>query len=1067
MDHDLESRSRLLLLIDSIKAERLEKIDYKNLLISSVKVIKEVITEDKTQVITLIEAVKQFEKPCFKRDTLLTVIEHILVYENSILNDILFDTFSVKLNNKIRWKVLANAISSIPDLYGNCKAYDIFPNTQPSKYVPYLLDKIYETFRKIQDPYDIKEEQKLFYIQLIGRVALNDGGHMTFDRISMRVMNEENSNSIKLLFNDLIKLPLKAVSSYPSIQVFMEPLYLPFFTKMIPIEDNGHIIRSLLGDVLKESETLEYLICNKTLLQRNYMLDKVTQYKILFNVCLYLVSLIPRKDTKDVDDDFNVPRRAYLQLLESWSNRTKILLRNLQHNKYITCALVIYTRYLLKDGRNLLLKNAEEIQSKMMKGVHIYLDRACNDHHQLGLCIAEFVLPKIHELIDSQTTSSNKKDKQDLKFNHRTDNEDETKREIKQLFELDISDIMAKLIPKQQESINSMLDITLETKDKSSHSELMKEFDVKNNDTNPSDHLKENYYEDRAYVKPETSKKLEHKNTKINNEADINQKTNPNPNNNQKPKDNSKRGDYCDDSDEDDDTDFQLTFGFKMNAPIYLSDCVDGLRDNDKPRYVKLCLLRAGVLLRQISKQQQNYICAKSSVNLGKQQKMASIDYEPSIELTGIRENERSLGTNHINDLRIAKTSKSLQNDAIKDIAIELAQVLLYLDDLFNIDNFNYLRIDTLTTLCLAEPDIVSRFLLDEFNGTRRNFRHQLEILQVLVGSARQLSDNVGNIKKSDDNSISNNNKCYGGDDNLYGGGGSTTNTTTNRFNRLAPVYFYGIVDRLKVDFATSFAATAPSTLLSLVKETINEERESMHSRNRDDSMLTRIVNGLGRTESHLTNSLPTMLSLVTSQKYRTQNPSTKTRGSTTNRPIVMLVDNDSDNIDSGDGDNIDNDSESGDTKFVRNFTDNIDHDIDNDNNRNYDVDNNDDDDINVDIMIEPGEPPETLEVENASDGNPAKLDSSYLLSRIIFSLSIILECVAQQPIVCRLSQDLLDYLVPYRDHADPGVRKSIWACLCSIRSATPRVYFEENMADKIMSLFSEWLQQTNLHNNN
>lgn len=917
----ITTKSRAILLIDGITPDKLNDSKYSDIIQDKVQAFKSIISEDIFQFATIIKTIRECQYPCYKRDVLLLVVNDLITKEN-ILPVILSDETSIRDEPDSSVHILSNSITIIPDLFANCNCLKIYPSMKHERYFTYLLDELYPIICKA-NIHNINQKCDLF-IQTIGKIALFDGGMLVWCKFTSRFFDEPDAEFRKRL-KEVILQPFES----DSLEVYTEQLFLPIFYYTKPDEYSGIRIKSLLDHVIAANTRLEYIICNKVLLLRNYNLEEKSQYTILFNIALYLSSLLNSDSNCDC-----LPIKVYLRLVESWSNRTKILLRTYEHNRYITYGLIIFTRCVMSRGEELLLKNLDRIQSDLMKGVQHYLDRASHDYRALALCIAGIVLPKLHDL--RITKPDNYRDMEDnIEFDKQV-SEDSILSDMKGLFHNEIEQILA--------------DKTV------------------NPDQSSGD-----------------------KRTNISSRVE--------------PKDDQKNSD-------DDDLEIVTNLSdnrlASSNVPIYLSDCIDGLRDNDKPRYVRLCLLKATDLLDKISKD----IIDNRLTSAFKQTNLSATNTSAQI-----------VSSNPLNS-----------SDSLRDSAIELAQVLLYLDDTYEIKNFAAMRISLLSKLCVSLPDLVSKFLLDEFNGERRNFRHQLEILQVITGSARELSG-------KNDEEISGEQQSRKKK--------TPANRSINGFVKFAPLYFYGIVDRLKVDFACSFGAVNSSTLLSLVKQSFSGASNKpigsgssssikipgcgigVSKQSRED-MINRVVSGVAGAEKllcdNLTSSFPINLPKTSVTK-------TQTATSSSNSTNLSNIDNDNDNNMRASG--------NGRRKPLVMLID--------------------DDDHNNDTSSLMQNEPETIQVEDLLNENPQKLDNSYLLSRIFFSLAIIIECVNQQPIASRLTNDLLDYLAPYRSHPDSAVRKAIWACLCSIRNATPRVYFDEYISDKVLSLFGNWLQANKL----
>lgn len=80
------------------------------------------------------------------------------------------------------------------------------------------------------------------------------------------------------------------------------------------------------------------------------------------------------------------------------------------------------------------------------------------------------------------------------------------------------------------------------------------------------------------------------------------------------------------------------------------------------------------------------------------------------------------------------------QNTATKEIATELAKVLLHLDNNFAMDNFVPLRFKAMVAVLVNSPEEVSKFLTTEFYERNYSIRQRLDILEVLAATSQELS---------------------------------------------------------------------------------------------------------------------------------------------------------------------------------------------------------------------------------------------------------------------------------------------------------------------------------------
>lgn len=856
IEDEISYSCNLIKIIDDIEPKRLGVTSHSKL----VKQISANLTDNLkyqgSNILLIIKAIKQCKQPCYKRDLLIEVLNNIFKTDDTLLGNILCDR--TRSGNNYPWKELANSIASLPDLVANCRALKQYPDFEPGQFYSVLLEKLHATLRtKImtKNTTCLAEGQNLFCTQLIGRVALSGTGRLVWERFTSRVIKEDSSD-LKRFLVDILTFPLHTGCLLSEqFEIFIEPLYMPIFYYLKPSENCGQLIRSLLGDYILRHESFEYILCDKAILQTNYNLEWHRQHNLLFNIFAYLSSLALNELSGEGSDN---PKNLFIMALKkavrSWSNGTKVLFRSYDHNRFITCALIIAFKYALKYHCDDLLEHVEEIQSMIMQGFSIYLNRSSSELRDLAMCIGELILPKLHETIDERLEQHDKD----------SQNQKKTKEILQMDFDVKLNDDCLEM----KRIFNQEVDDTFK--------------DLQNGSSNLGEESSRQTIE-KVPVSQSTSKSpVESIGVSID---DSTTRTTL-------PSNSSKRAvielidsdddlvpfetgdDVCD---SDDDGEVGKDF---MNVPIYLRDCINGLSEQDSsPRYYRICLVKAGELIDQLLEQYES---------------------RNAKQLVQMSENNAA-GRKTRNE-----SFPSMTNDAIRDIATELAQLLLYLDNQYNIDGFDTYRMKALTSLCVAAPDLVVKYLLDEFNGSNKNTRHQLDILQALVASAQQLSgtelvgDPVGDKTASIEQSSQQRQR-------------RNLTRTADNFVKYVSLYFYGIIYQLKAE--------------------CNQSRVSP-------------------------------LSIVSAVKHTT----------------------------------------SGDTIH----------------------------------------------------GN--KVDDSYLLSRILFSVSLIIKCVDQQPIMRKLSNDLLDTLAAYRCHPDTGVRKAIVACLSVIKSCTPSVYFEECLYDKTMCLFGEWI---------
>lgn len=732
--------------------------------LSHAKYVKEIsaialklIKQDIRNMLLLVEYVKSCDAS-YKRDMLIEVLNDIIYSSDSIIDIILEyeDAF------KSIWKDMANCLVATPDLVANCYMLDKFEKFKPDVFYETLLKKLLQTCKKNYS--NLSSYQKKFFLLLLGRIAISGSSQLVWTVFTQHIIDDSDED-FKNTMAEIFTIPLDS----SQFEIFIESLYMPIFFNLQPSQNSGKKIKSLLNEKILKNELFEYILCNKAVLQTNYQHRKQGQKAILFNVISYLSHLSDVEQTKDP----SLLMRTSIKIAESWSNKTKILFRTYEHNRYISYAFVIAFRYVLERDKKSFMNHVIDIQSKIMQGFTVYLERASFELRNLAMCIGELVLPKLHEFVHFQN-----KDSCDLKFQIEW-NDDCL--EIRSLLSSDLEEIFIDRPPVDRPKIEV------------------------------------------AQKSPTT--------------------------------------------DEDEYEEFEED---ASNVPIYLRDCINGLVDYNNPRYVRLCLIKAGELIEKLSQQEAKQTTADK--------------YRLSIK---------------------SRTEKPKVSDAIGDIAIELAQLLLHLDNQYNIEDFDAHRLKAMVSLVVATPLLVAKYLLEQFNGDNRNLRHQLDILQILVGSA-QIISSPDHKKASSPTS-------------------SKKKETTNEFARYGPLFFYGLTHRLQ-------QRIGPAAISVTERRWIDDDLDRETS---EDS--------LGKLK------------------------------------------------------NIGRESEK-------------------------------------------------------------RLEDSYLLSRILFSISLIIKCLNQQPISCKLSNDLLDTLAAYRLDPDAGVQKAIVSCLTVVRDCTPSAYFQEFLKDKLVHLFGPFL---------
>lgn len=903
-------------IIDDIKAEELDNYSYNDFIDNITKSVIDSLENDVTQFLTIIQAIKDCGKPCFKRDVLIEVISSIIFSRSSPIPGLFAKLFQNDTRQVKPWKLMANTIASLPDVIAGCDSIRRYPKFKPSNYFMIICTHIGSSLKHINAcGSKISFEQKLFFHQILGRAALSGHGRIVWD-ILIHVSNENDAT--RQLISNILVIPTSQntpQSISATLEIFIESLYSPIFIHTELNKNSGQFIRSLISNNILCNDTLEYIVTKKLVFQRSVQLDWNYRLALLFNIFSYLGNLI--------EDEVNGKRllvKTFLNIVDVWSDSTRILLRPQEHSVSISLALLMAFRFSIELSSLSLIEHATDIQSKLMRGIQVFMDRTSTDLRNQALCVAELLMPTLHRLVDE---SRGKEDNLDLKFDYEPNKECLL---LKESYN-NVGVLM------NSESIDSSLFIEKEPTPLSSE---------------PIKPVKEDKSNDlKILVKERANDNI----IDCNNDSDDLQPY-----------------EDMDSSDSDDSIDVQMVDQDMVNAPIYIRDCIDGLVENNKARYVRLCLVKTNELVKRI---------------------LEESDHKKSVAVQ--------------NQLQSPKNTSTHNDDTMRDYAVELTQLLLYLENTFNIENFDTLRLSGLTSLCLACPDLVAKCLLDEFNGTRRNYRNQLEILQILVATAQEMSGNHVmklDITNDDEEKLSS----------IFKGKPRENHGRVNKFSQFGRLYFYGIIDRLKMNVNSDIQ---PTTVLSAIKSFVkDDETHSFRSR---ESMLRRVISGITNSRDIIANQslFGTEVTATNPQQYK---------------PMVTII------------------SEQRSDESKQTKTDKISM---NTESEQPDVESSSPSLINDDYLDDG---------RSLLEKDQSKIDNSFLLTRILFSLSMILRCLHQQPITSGLSNDLLDILAAYKNHPDSGVRRAIVVCLTVIKSSTPSVFFEENLYDKVMSLFHVWL---------
>lgn len=1062
---------------------------------------------------------------------------------------------NVTTESEASWKQLATCLASVSDLAGNFMQLKRLPALAPQNLHKLLIERLCETIKNDPGLESKISATDLFRVQLLGRICISGGSQLVWQKFTYRALHEPNLATRQYMVK-LLSIPIQyyddsETAIHCQFDIFIERLYPPIFYHLRPTETSGDDIASLLQSHILEHGHLKHIICNKMLLQTNYKIEKRGQQILLFNIFSYLSRIVSAASVgnrrgatssniqSSQDDCSNDGKftslliQTLLDVAASWANGTKMLLRSYEHNRYITTAFVIAFRHAAKFDKTGLSKHAGQVQKTLMQGIPIYLNCAVRELRDLAICLSETICPDLDRLAKSQllvgaaSAGASDNNKSDRKQNHRDNDPDggnslsfnvtlnDDCKDIKAAYTSDLKQLFGDFGDDDCKRSGDDAALTIDpntvlvndAKSDKQQCEVAVQLaggrSQSTSKTNCASNERHRNLADGAPTRPPDHDAGKIKSANSSSDCCADNKTHCLTRDNlvladasEDVRKSSRAG--CDDDDDhnDDDVDDFVTSTSvddeSIKAPLYLSDCVRGLAENNNPRFVRLCLRKAGELISQLSanndrcasatytprgglaslrqEQDSRKMLAQTSFNDDKRKLMNGVAFV-NTSLASLNHNnfvkqqqqQRQQQTRRTGRRRIqfimhsATTSGSIAtrpdqlatttttttnrrqfvNDAISDTAIELAQTLLQLDDQFHIDNFVELRMKALSLLCIAQPSLVVKYLLDEFNAANRlSTRQKLDILEILVGSAEHLSESrVGNDKSRELAGLK-----------LENGEHSTCGAKVNKFVEYGPMYFYGLAQYLRVDIEAatmSPASIQPTSILAAIKQQQQSSSSPTHRL------------GSSRNSARATKDLFNNLMVGIEQTKTGLNIDGLNIGCRQARVVAL-----------SDDDELDDDDESAHANskgygLVRHSG-------------SSGASHGDDKVANKSCMTGAAESPKYSSddphhnerrrsagppaVSESSESNKHEMDDSYLLCRILFSISLIIKCLSQQPITCKLSNDLIDILAAYKFHPDLGVRQAMVVCLKIIRDSTPKVYYDENLKDKTMHLFGNWL---------
>ncbi|XP_056390382.1 telomere length regulation protein TEL2 homolog [Hyla sarda] len=118
-----------------------------------------------------------------------------------------------------------------------------------------------------------------------------------------------------------------------------------------------------------------------------------------------------------------------------------------------------------------------------------------------------------------------------------------------------------------------------------------------------------------------------------------------------------------------------------------------------------------------------------------------------------IRDCLEALLSNDVEKLEGTMTSLSSlirsNPSATKEVSAELVKILLHLEDCPGVENFTQLRYAAMVSVTVIDPIPVSQYITGEFYALNYSLRQRMDILDILVAAAQELSESV-NPKKGE-----------------------------------------------------------------------------------------------------------------------------------------------------------------------------------------------------------------------------------------------------------------------------------------------------------------------------
>lgn len=526
----------LLQFISDIDPNILKTTDHSTYLSRLVAVAELALKQDRTLLLIIVQNIKDCKRPSYKRDILIDSLEALL-YSDDVRNLILHPD-----GTAIECKKLANfatTLVSIPDILANCGCPIERPKFKRDHFYHHILSNLILTIQAWKSDTALTIDYKIFVLQILNKIAINDR-EVFWTSFLAEIISPSHNDTFKQHMRSIYSLPLDGTYQDKIFDCYIDQLYSALFLYKRPTILDEEVWKFLGANALDNKE-LQYMLCDKFILQANYDLPELQQKITLFNIFDYLSFASSRSDEHEASALTDLLEKV----LSSWSDGTKLLLRLNQHNRYVTWALIVGFRFALEHRREYVAQQAGKYQAGISKALPLYLNRSDESQRALGMNVASIILGELHKL-------SGPSKEADIEFPNLAsltlNNSSFTT--AKELFCLGIDEIFA-----DQQSIQP------------------KRFNTQTYEKPPDQRSKKTKTTEEYHIpkKVSTNKKV----------VDI---------------DDEDSGDSSGRSDDE-------AFGEVVaHVPIYLRDCLNGLIDHSSSyRYTKLCLARAAELVERFA----------------------------------------------------------------------------------------------------------------------------------------------------------------------------------------------------------------------------------------------------------------------------------------------------------------------------------------------------------------------------------------------------------------------------------------------------------------------------------